>query len=207
MTGWSSRAILDHVRRDAERIFVGKSKGRHALAQDAINALLVKLAAAGKHVVRLKGGDPFVFGRGGEELAALDAAGATVEVVPGITAAAGCAAAAGIPLTHRGLASAVTFVTGHRHGDGGEPDIDWPALACARHSVVVYMGLSTAGRVAARLIEHGRRPTTPVAIVEHGTRPDQRIVTGSLDRLADLVADHALRASSDHMEAYPASMK
>jgi len=182
--------ILEYVRRDAERVFVGKAKGRHTLTQDRINRLLIDRARAGQRVVRLKGGDPFVFGRGGEELDALRAAGIAVEVVPGITAATGCAAAAGLPLTHREHASAVTFVTGH--GSDGKPDLDWPTLAALEHTLVVYMGLSTASVIASKLIAHGKRPNTPAAIVENGTRPNQRVVTGSLAELEAMVAQHAI---------------
>ncbi len=187
-----SDAILDLVRRDARRIYVGKRKSNHSVPQDGINDLLISLTRGGERVVRLKGGDPFVFGRGGEELEALRAAGVPARVVPGVTAATGCAAAAGLPLTHREHASAVTFVTGH--GVDGEPDVDWAALAAPRHTLVVYMGLSRAGTLAARLIDHGRAPETPIAIVENGTRPDQRVVTGTLADTADLVAMFAVGA-------------
>lgn len=182
--------ILDYVRRDAERIFVGKTKGRHTVPQDQINRMLIDRARAGQRVVRLKGGDPFVFGRGGEELDALRAAGIATEIVPGITAATGCAAAARIPLTHREHASAVTFVTGH--GADGEAHLDWRSLAALKHTLVVYMGLSTAGAVASRLIDHGKDPDTPAAIVENGTRPNQRVVIGSLAELGTLVTQHAI---------------
>ncbi len=184
------RAILDYVRRDAERIYVGKSKGNHARSQDEINALLVEQARAGKRVLRLKGGDPFIFGRGGEERAHLRRAGVRVEVVPGITAATGCAAATGIPLTHRDHAPAVTFVAGH--GRNGEPDLDWAALARARHTLVIYMGVSSAGRTAARLIEHGMAPDTPAAIVNNGTLDSQQMAIGPLARLGALVAEHGI---------------
>jgi len=182
--------VLDRARRDAERIYVGKSRGNHAKTQDQINALLLKLARAGKRVVRLKGGDPFVFGRGGEERDYLRRHGVSVQVVPGITAAVACGAAAGIPLTHRDDAAAVTFVTGH--GKNGEPDLDWAALATLRHTLVVYMGVATADRTAARLIEHGLVPNTPVAIVENGTRPDERVITGTLGQLGALVCGHGV---------------
>jgi len=172
--------ILGLARRDAERIAAGKRKGRHRLSQDAINALLVARARAGQTVVRLKGGDPMLFGRGGEELAYLRAYGIDVEVIPGITAALGCGAAAGLALTHRDHAHAVTFVTGHRAQDG---DTDWRALAAPGHTVVVYMGASSAAAIAERLIGLGRDPETPAAIIENGTRPEQRVLTG---RLADL---------------------
>jgi len=182
--------ILDLARRDAERIYVGKAKARHSRPQDEINALLVRLARAGRTVVRLKGGDPFIFGRGGEELAALEAAGVKAEVVPGITAAAGCAAAAGIALTHRDHASGVTFVTGH--GRDGEPDCDWAALARSRHTLVIYMGTSSAAATARRLIQHGMAATTPVAAIENGTRAEQRVVRGELGGLGALVAEHGI---------------
>jgi len=173
--------IVDYARRDAERLYVGKTKANHAKSQDEINALMAELALAGKRVVRLKGGDPFIFGRGGEELDYLQRRGIAVEVVPGVTAAAGCAAAAGIPLTLRGTALAVTFLTGHARD--GEPDLDWAGLAAGRQTLAVYMGVSTAGTVARRLIEHGLSAATPVAIIENGTRPEQRVVTGLLQDL------------------------
>jgi uroporphyrin-III C-methyltransferase/precorrin-2 dehydrogenase/sirohydrochlorin ferrochelatase len=177
--------VLDLIRRDAARVYVGKQKSNHSVPQAEINELLVSLARQGKRVVRLKGGDPFVFGRGGEEIDALRAAGIEVSVVPGITAATGCAASLGMPLTHRDCASAVTFVTGH--GVGGDPDIDWSALVAPRHTLVVYMGLSRAGALAESLIRAGRAPGTPVAIVENGTRVDERVVTGTLSSLPSLV--------------------
>lgn len=177
--------VLDLARRDAERIYVGKAMSDHAVPQSGINDLLVTHARAGKRVVRLKGGDPFVFGRGGEELEALRAAGVDASVVPGITAATGCAASAGLPLTHRDYASAVTFVTGH--GVDGEPDIDWQALAQPRHTAVIYMGLARAASLAANLIAHGRSPDTPVAIIENGTRHNERVVTGTLSTIPQIV--------------------
>ena len=179
--------IVDYARRDALRVYVGKSKANHAMSQDAINALMAEHALAGKRVVRLKGGDPFIFGRGGEELDYLKARGIAVEVVPGVTAAAGCAAAAGIPLTLRGTALAVTFITGHARD--GEPDLDWASLAAGKQTLAVYMGVSTAGTVARRLIEHGLGTGTPVAVIENGTRPEQRIVTGRLEELDSRLQD------------------
>jgi uroporphyrin-III C-methyltransferase len=179
-------AILGLARPDARLIDVGKRKSRHTLPQDDINALLIALAQEGLSVVRLKGGDPFVFGRGGEELEALRAAGVEAHVVPGVTAALAAAAGAGAPLTHRGLAQAVTFVTGHaapRDGVPGEPDLDWPMLARPNHTVVVYMGVGTAGVMAARLIAAGRAPATPVLLVENASRPDERRVLTDLGRL------------------------
>jgi len=178
--------LLDHARRDAERIYVGKARGAHVRSQDEINALLEEHARAGRRVVRLKGGDPFVFGRGGEERDHLTRAGIRVEVVPGITAATGCAAAAGIPLTDRDLAHGVSFVTGQ--GRDGEADVDWAALARSGQTIVVYMGANAADRIAARLIENGLSAATPAAVIENGTRPDQRIETGTVSDLGTLAA-------------------
>jgi uroporphyrin-III C-methyltransferase/precorrin-2 dehydrogenase/sirohydrochlorin ferrochelatase len=182
--------ILDRARRDAERIYVGKAMGDHAASQDEINDLLLVNARSGKRVVRLKGGDPFIFGRGGEEVEHLRRHGICVELVPGITAATASAASAGIPLTHRGLAQAVTLVTGH--GAEGEPDVDWAALAGGNHTLAIYMGLSNAGRVAERLIANGRASGTPVAVVSRATLPDQRIEIGRLGELEDLVRERAI---------------
>ena len=182
--------ILDRLRRDAERVYVGKAPGGHALTQDGINALLLAQARAGKRVLRLKGGDPFIFGRGGEELEYLRRHGVRVEVVPGVTAAAGCAAGIGVPLTHRDHASAVTFVTGH--GRNGEPELDWAALAGARQTLAIYMGVAAAGRIAARLIENGLAPGTPVAVVENGTLANQRSAAGSLRGLEALIRDNGI---------------
>src|SRR5687767_6114082 len=183
-------AVLEYARRDARRISVGKSKGDHTLPQREINALLVAEARAGRHVVRLKGGDPFVFGRGGEELDTLVAEGVRVEVVPGITAATGCAAYAGFPLTHRDRASSVVFVSGH--SKDGYSDLDWQALANPRQTIVVYMGVSAAGEVAGKLMEAGLGASTPIAIVENGTRWDQRVVKGELQQAADLIRQHGV---------------
>ena len=182
--------ILGHVRRDAARIYVGKSKADHTATQAEINALLAAEARAGKRVVRLKGGDPFVFGRGGEEVQYLQNRGIPVEVVPGITAATGCAAMAGIPLTHRDHASAVTFISGHSRR--GLPDLEWPVLARGHQTLVVYMGVSTAGDVARRLIAEGMAPATPAAVIENGTLPQQKVVTGALVDLDDMIARNAI---------------
>jgi uroporphyrin-III C-methyltransferase/precorrin-2 dehydrogenase/sirohydrochlorin ferrochelatase len=179
-------AVMDRGRRDAERIYVGKKKGSHAATQEEINALLVARARAGQTVVRLKGGDPFIFGRGGEERRYLLAHGIPHEVVPGITAALGCAAAAGIPLTHRDHAQAVTLVTGH--GRDGEPDVDWSTFAPGRHTLVVYMGASIADRIAVRLIDAGADPKLPAAVIVNGTRSDARVLTGRLADLGAMVA-------------------
>lgn len=183
--------ILDYARRDAERLYVGKTRGHHTRSQDEINAILVEEARQGKQVVRLKGGDPFIFGRGGEEQDYLAQQGIDVEIVPGITAAAGCAAASGIPLTHRAHAQAVTFVTGH--AKDGEPDLDWSALANLKQTLVIYMGVSTIARSCARLVEHGLDPQTPAAVIENGTLPEQKTVTGSLEDLAALVAANGIK--------------
>jgi uroporphyrin-III C-methyltransferase/precorrin-2 dehydrogenase/sirohydrochlorin ferrochelatase len=177
-----SSDVLDLARRDAERIYVGKAAGNHHVSQEDTNALLVKLAKEGKRVCRLKGGDPFIFGRGGEELEALAAEGIRFEVVPGVTAAAGCAAYAGIPLTHRDHAQALTFVTGHCKGEAD--NVDWAALARPGHTVVFYMGLNQLENIVARLREHGVPEARSAALIEHGTRPSQRVVTATI---ADLV--------------------
>ncbi|MFV3126293.1 siroheme synthase CysG [Niveispirillum sp. KHB5.9] len=182
--------IMDYVRRDARRIYVGKSKSHHTMSQEAINQLLVAEAKAGYRVARLKGGDPFLFGRGGEELQVLRDADIPVEVVPGITAALGCGASTTIPVTHRDHANGVTFVTGH--GKDGEPDLDWQALARLRHTLVVYMGLTAAETIARRLTEAGMPSDTPAALIEKGTRPDQKLITGTLATLAPLAAAHGL---------------
>lgn len=180
--------VLALARRDALRLYVGKAKAAHAVPQEEIEDRLIAYAREGKNVVRLKGGDPFIFGRGGEELEAVKAAGIPVYVTPGITAALGCAAAAGLPLTHRDAAQALTFVTGHAKGDA-EPDLDWAALARLGHTLVVYMGVGKAALIAQRLIENGRAASTPAAVIENGTRPDQKILKGPLSDLARLVRD------------------
>ena len=171
-----------------ERVYVGKRRAVHAMRQESINALLVEHALAGKRVLRLKGGDPFIFGRGGEEIASLSAHGIPLEVVPGITAALGAAAYAGIPLTHRDYSQSCVFVTGNLKD--GSMDLDWPALARPRQTVVVYMGLLCLPILCAKLIEHGQSPELPAAVVQHGTAPTQRVVTGTLMTLPDL-ADRA----------------
>lgn len=184
-------AILERARRDARRIYVGKARREHAVPQNRIHELMIAEARAGHRVVRLKGGDPFVFGRGGEELEAMRAAGVAVFVVPGITAALACAASAGLPLTHRDHAQAVTLATAQSK-PGGE-DVSWPALAVPNHTLALYMGVDQADTVAVRLMGAGRDGTTPVAVVENGTRPDQRVVTGRLDGLGDLVRTARIR--------------
>ena len=191
-------AILARARRDAELLAVGKRKGRASWAQADINAELVRRVRAGQTVVRLKAGDPFVFGRGGEEVEALREAGLPVAVVPGITAALGCAASVGIPLTHRRIASAVTFVSGHsaaeNQGTNREPQ--WPALAAQGHTLAIYMGATEAASVRDRLLGAGADPNTPVAIVENGTRPDERGSRGRLADLARLAVPHSSRGDA-----------
>lgn len=176
----------------AEVIDAGKQCSRHTLEQDEINTLLVRLACQGRQVVRLKGGDPFVFGRGGEEAQALAEAGIEFEVVPGITAACGVSAYAGIPLTHRDHAQGCTLLTGHVKEGGLEPD--WAALARLRQTLVIYMGLSGLARICQRLIEHGLPSSTPAAVVQQGTTADQRVVTGTLADLPALVEAAGLRS-------------
>ncbi len=181
-----SDEIMDLVRRDADRVSVGKSKGDHSVPQPQIHELMIAAASEGKSVVRLKGGDPFVFGRGGEELEALQAAGIKARVVPGISSALGCAASAGLPLTHRDHAQALTFVTGHARA-GGVPDLDWASLAKPAQTVVVFMGVGTSASIAEKLIGAGRAPSTPVAVIENGTRSNEIRVFGSLAELPALI--------------------
>ncbi len=181
-----SDEILDLIRRDAARVSVGKTKGHHSVPQDEIHDLLIRAARAGQRVVRLKGGDPFIFGRGGEELEALQAAGIDAHVVPGISSALGCAASAGLPLTHRDHAQALTFVTGHARA-GGVPDLDWAALSRPGQTLVVFMGVGTAPAMSERLIAAGRAGATPVAVIENGTRENEIRVYGTLAELPGLI--------------------
>lgn len=188
-----SAEILALIPPGAMRIFAGKARGHHAQSQDETNDLLVKLARAGHRVVRLKGGDPFVFGRGSEEAAHLVCHGIPFEVVPGVTAAAGCAASVGIPLTHRGRATGVRFVTGHCRDD--EPlDLNWASLADPETTLVIYMGLAHIAEVACRLIDAGLAADTPAAAVANGTLPNETLRIGSLATIADLAQREALKA-------------
>ncbi|MFM4708886.1 siroheme synthase CysG [Aeromonas caviae] len=179
-----SDEVMALVRRDAKRIFVGKQAGNHCVPQEGINQLLLEEAKKGQRVVRLKGGDPFIFGRGGEELETLVGSDIGFQVVPGITAASGCAAYAGIPLTHRDHAQSVRFVTAH--GKGGAQDLDWPLLAKDRQTLVFYMGLSSCATIREQLLAHGKGGDTPVALIERGTQPSQRVIRGTLDELPAL---------------------
>ncbi|MEL6413967.1 MAG: siroheme synthase CysG [Pseudomonadota bacterium] len=181
-----SDEIMDLVRRDATRVSVGKAKSNHSVPQPDIHDLMIKAAQDGQHVVRLKGGDPFVFGRGGEEVEALREAGIEASVVPGISSALGCAASAGLPLTHRDHAQTLTFVTGHAKS-GDVPDLDWNALAKPAQTVVVFMGVGTAPTIAEKLIHAGRATSTPVAVIENGTRPNEIKVFGTLAELPHLI--------------------
>jgi uroporphyrin-III C-methyltransferase/precorrin-2 dehydrogenase/sirohydrochlorin ferrochelatase len=187
-------AVLDFARRDAQRICVGKTPGGASTDQETINDLLIQHARQGRRVVRLKGGDPFIFGRGGEELYALAREGIHFSVVPGITAAGGCAAYAGIPLTHRDHAHSVSFVTAHGGEEGSEPD--WTALAASKSTAVFYMGLARLGHIVARLLEHGAPPLRPIAIISHGTTPQQRVVTGTLADIENIALAHDLQSPS-----------
>lgn len=186
--------IINLARREAERIHVGKSMSQHTLPQEEINRLLVDLARQGKRVARLKGGDPFVFGRGGEEMEAVVAAGLPCFAVPGITAAAGCAASAGIPLTHRDHAQSVRFVTGHTKKD--DMGLDWRALVAEGQTLVFYMGLANVERICASLKAHGMSADMPAAVIERGTLPEQRVFAGTLATLADIVRSEQPRSPS-----------
>ncbi len=187
-----SPAVLELVRREAERIYAGKERDHHALPQEDINHLLVRLAKAGKRVVRLKGGDPFIFGRGGEEIDTLAAEGIPFQVVPGITAAAGCASYAGIPLTHRDYAQSVVFVTGHLQD--GTVNLNWKALVQPDQTIVFYMGLHGIETICRELIRHGMRPTTLAALVQQGTTRNQRVLTGNLETLPGIVTKAKVKA-------------
>ncbi len=188
-----SQAILDLIPAGTARVYAGKASGAHSRRQDETNNLLVNLALSGRRVLRLKGGDPLTFGRGGEEACHLASHGITCEIVPGITAAAGCAASAGIPLTHRGLASSVRFITGHCRDD--QPlDFDWNSLADPKTTLVVYMGLAHLSEISGRLIEAGLPADTPAAAIAKATLPDQDVVVASLAGLADRVKLHGLTA-------------
>ncbi|GJC32503.1 siroheme synthase [Acinetobacter sp. KAM398] len=187
-----SAPILELCRRDAEKVYVGKARSNHAVPQEGINALLVKYAQAGKRVCRLKGGDPFIFGRGGEEIQELYEAGVSFQVVPGITAASGCAAYAGIPLTHRDYAQSVRFLTGHLKE--GSPELPWSELVYENQTLVLYMGLVGLESICAKLIAHGQRADMPVALISKGTTPEQKVVVGTLANIVSKVEQHQIQA-------------
>ena len=184
--------ILNLVRRDADRIYVGKMKDDHSVPQEEISEMLIRLAQKGKRVLRLKGGDPFVFGRGGEEIASLADNGINFQVIPGVTAANGCATYAGIPLTHRDHAQGYIVVTGHEKD--GELGLDWKNLIQPRQTVVIYMGLTSLGRITDGFLSHGADPETPVAVIENGTRVGQRVITGTLQSLLGKVAEAEIKS-------------
>jgi uroporphyrin-III C-methyltransferase/precorrin-2 dehydrogenase/sirohydrochlorin ferrochelatase len=187
-----SQPILDMCRRDAERVYVGKERDDHAVPQEEINLMLVRLAKEGKRTLRLKGGDPFIFGRGGEEIETLVEHGVPFQVVPGITAAAGVASYAGIPLTHRDYAQSVAFVTGHLKENTF--NMNWEGIARKDQTIVIYMGLKGLPLLCEALIKHGLTPDTPAAIIQHGTLPTQRVITGDLTTLPTLAAQAGLKA-------------
>lgn len=187
-----SPEILDLVRREAERVYVGKRRDYHALRQEEINRILVEHARQGRKVVRLKGGDPFIFGRGGEEIASLAGEGIPFQVVPGITAANGCAAYAGIPLTHRDYAQSVAFVTGHSRDNGAA--FDWNGLIQPQQTLVIYMGLARLDAICRELVAHGMSPAMPAALIEQGTTRNQRVIAATLESLPQLVAMNDVHA-------------
>jgi uroporphyrin-III C-methyltransferase len=188
------KVILDSMPASAEKIDVGKYAGNHIMSQTEINEVLVQKAKEGKMVVRLKGGDPYIFGRGGEEAEVLVAEGIEFEVVPGITSAIAVPAYAGIPLTHRESASMVTFITGHEDPTKPESGLDWETLAKLRGTIVILMGVKMLSWNADELIKHGKDPKTPVAVIERGTRPDQRVTVGKLATIADLAKERKVKA-------------
>ena len=187
-----SEPILKLCRRDADKVYVGKARSNHAVPQEGINALLVRLAQEGKRVCRLKGGDPFIFGRGGEEIEQLFEAGIRFQVVPGITAASGCSSYAGIPLTHRSYAQSVRFLTGHLKE--GSPELPWTELVYENQTLVLYMGLVGLADICAQLIAHGQRANMPVALVSKGTTPEQKVVVGTLADIASKVEGSGISA-------------
>lgn len=187
-----SPEVLAFLPPHAQRIYAGKRRNEHTLRQEQINALLVSLAREGKQVVRLKGGDPFIFGRGGEEMQQLAASGVPFEVVPGVTAACGVSSYAGIALTHRDHAQSCLFVTGHLKD--GTSDLDWPSLVHKNQTVVIYMGLNALPEIARQLVAHGAQPDLPVAVVQDGSLPSQVVVTGTLNDIAQRVAQAQLRS-------------
>jgi len=187
-----SKEILQRVRPDADKIHVGKERANHTLPQEQINEMLVRLALEGKKVLRLKGGDPFIFGRGGEEIDSLAEARIPFQVVPGITAASGCACYAGIPLTHRDCSQSVRFVAGHLKNDS--LDLDWPELAKDNQTVVFYMGLVGLDMICAQLIAHGMPNTMSIALIQQGTTANQKVLTGTLATMPAIVKSAQVKA-------------
>ena len=188
------KAILDSIPDATEKIDAGKHAGDHTLKQDEINAVIVEKAKEGKTVVRLKGGDPYMFGRGGEEAQELVKAGIEFEVVPGITSAVAVPAYAGIPVTHSDHASMVTFITGHEDPTKQESALDWKTLAEFDGTIVIFMGVKMLGRNVGELMKHGKDPSTPVALIERGTRSDQRVTVGTLENIAGLARERGVKA-------------
>ncbi|GAA4893890.1 uroporphyrinogen-III C-methyltransferase [Ferrimonas pelagia] len=189
-----SDAIRALFPKSTTTLFVGKAKNCHSIGQDRLNEVIVELAQKGLHVCRLKGGDPFIFGRGSEEMLRLHQAGIQTEVVPGITAASGCTSYAGIPLTHRGLAQACTFVTGHAQSGDAGPDIDWQGLARGNQTLVFYMGLSQLPKITTELAAQGMPLDTPAALIEQGCRPEQRVIASQLSQLVQDSQIHQLQS-------------
>ena len=191
-----SKDVLALLPDHADRVYVGKTSGHHSLSQEGIIELMLRLARGGRRLLRLKGGDPYIFGRGGEEAQALAAAGIPFDVVPGISAAQGASAATGIPLTHRDHAESLVYATGHLRGEGGARcvDLDWPLLARPRQTVVIYMGVGTLPAISAQLQAHGLSGDTPAAVVERATQPGQRTITGTLATLPGLAKRHGVQA-------------
>jgi uroporphyrin-III C-methyltransferase len=188
------KMILDSIPAGTERIDAGKHAGDHTLRQDEINTVIIEKAREGKNVVRLKGGDPYMFGRGGEEAQELIEAGIEFEIVPGITSAIAAPAYAGIPVTHRDHASMVTFITGHEDPTKEESALDWETLARFDGTIVIFMGVKMLERNVSELIKNGKDPRTPVALIERGTRPDQRVTIGILENIASIAKDKNVKA-------------
>jgi len=184
-----SEEILALLPEDCEKFYVGKEQAKHCVPQDRINEILVEQAKLGKKVLRLKGGDPFIFGRGGEEAEFMLARGVSCHICPGITAASGCTTYAGIPLTHRGVAQGCTFITGHIQNNG-QLNLPWSSLSSPTQTVVFYMGINTLPKIAEKLIEHGRGADTPAALIRKGTQPEQKTYRGTIGNLAELVEKH-----------------
>jgi len=186
-----SDEILALLPEDSEKFYVGKEQAKHCVPQDKINQLLVDQAKLGKRVLRLKGGDPFIFGRGGEEAEFMLERGVSCHICPGITAASGCTTYAGIPLTHRGVAQGCTFITGHIQNNG-QLNLPWDSLSCSSQTVVFYMGINTLPKITEELIKHGRAAETPAALIRRGTQPEQEVYRGNISNLAELVEKHKI---------------